>query len=584
MSSRRASTSSSPSAERRELWLIAIVTAGLALAFALLAATEFRFSNDAEHYVMNARNIASGQPLRDGSWLRTYFPPGASLLLAPAALLFQGSFAAMTRWAAILGSLVFPLTWFLVKRRNGRWPWPIAILTVGSVPFLELVTDNPISDCIFLALTLALLIWADSWERATPAESRSGLGSLFLGAVLMVAMPGTRSIGEVAIIAAGLSLGIRLVWPHAGERRVTLREATPFLVALALVVLWQATSQRDESYLSTFSLVDPMHPDLGRATTAELLTRPIKGFVTELDHAILLTLPGIPLRLTWFTPFLLAIPVVLTGWWRELRGPGRFGALYFAGYIGILMFWPFSSDARYLLGVVPLLWIYLFAGLEEVVRAIRADRGWLRRAGLGYALAAAAGLLLLLAGILPGRFGLQNAASLLTWAVVIGILVLAWKPVVRLARRLTLREAHLLVTAGAFVFALLSIANIGSKIVRRAKDTLPWGEPQKSLAAASRWINANLPPDARILTSSTTRIQFATGRTTLMLPGTSRLEEYQAVERHNPQYLLIIENDSTWLFPNDDNKLVFLEKVFPGRWKLLHHVEQASIYSFEPKR
>src|SRR6476661_6537590 len=154
-----------PSARMRrsEVLLVVASSIGFAIAFTLLASTHFRFIGDSEHYVTAAREIATVKSLKDGSWLHHIYPPGVPLLLAPAALVFHGSFAAMCRWAALLGSLVFPLTWIYVHRRKGWWAWPIAILTVCSMPFLDQVTDNPMSDGISLALSLALLIWADHW-------------------------------------------------------------------------------------------------------------------------------------------------------------------------------------------------------------------------------------------------------------------------------------------------------------------------------------------------------------------------------------------------------------------------------------
>ena len=565
---------------RSEALLVVALSIGLAIAFALLATTQFRFFGDAQLYVAAARDIATGKSLQDGSWLRQFYPPGVPLLLAPAALAFHGSFAAISRWTALLGSLVFPLTWIYVKRRKGWWAWPIAIVTVCSIPFLDQVTDNPMSDVISLALTLALLIWADRWEREPGPGS---WGNLLLGCVLLAAMPLARSIGVVAIAAMGLALVMRWHWPRLGEHRVTLRDATPFLIAFGLLLLWYFGLHRERGYLSFFTLADPLHPDLGRATTAQLLLRPFMGFKAELDHAIQLMLPGVPLRPSWFTPALLVIPLILAGWWRDLSGQARFAALYFAGYFAILLVWPFNIGPRYLMGIVPLLWIYLFAGVEQAVQGIRAERPWLRRAVQGCALAAIAGLVLLRIGVLPGRFSLQDAASLLVWLLVVLALTLAWHPLVRLANRITLRPVRILVSLGAIAFAVISISQIGSIIVRRAQGTLPMWGPQAAMARAASWISANLSPEARILTSSPSRLTFATGRPTVPLPYTSAPEQYLPLEREHPQYLLVVEHDSSWAMPNDDMKFAILQKLFPDRWKLVQHLEGASIYAFAPR-
>jgi hypothetical protein len=249
----------------------------------------------------------------------------------------------------------------------------------------------------------------------------------------------------------------------------------------------------------------------------------------------------------------------------------------------VLLFWPYNIGPRFLLGVVPLLWIFLFRGLEEAIRALRADRKGLRTSGLLAAALAITGLLLHRAGLLTGWYRVQDAASLIAWSILAVVLIVGWDPLVRLARRMHERQVRGIVTVGAMGFAALSMVRIGPTIVQRANGTLPlWGA--NGMAVASRWIVANLSPDALILTSSASQLAFATGRPTLRLPRTSAPQEYLALERAQPKYLLIVEHDSSWSMPNDDMKLAILEKVFPERWKLVQHFPGASLYAFEPKR
>jgi len=139
------------------------------------------------------------------------------------------------------------------------------------------------------------------------------------------------------------------------------------------------------------------------------------------------------------------------------------------------------------------------------------------------------------------------------------------------------------VSLAAVAFSLLSISQIGAILVRRANGTLPMWGPQAAVARAANWISANLSPQALILTSSASRITFATGRPAVQLPYTSAPEEYLPLERERPQYLLVVENDSSWAMLNDDMKFAILQKLFPDRWKLVQHLEGASIYAFAPR-
>ncbi|HEV8150565.1 MAG TPA: hypothetical protein VGP61_10315, partial [Gemmatimonadales bacterium] len=77
-------------ASRRELLLVAVLTALLAVSFALLAAPEFRFVGDTEHYVELAGAVAHGTAYAVNGRPEVLVPPGLPLLLAPAARFFHG--------------------------------------------------------------------------------------------------------------------------------------------------------------------------------------------------------------------------------------------------------------------------------------------------------------------------------------------------------------------------------------------------------------------------------------------------------------------------------------------------------------
>ena len=74
--------------------------------------------------------------------------------------------------------------------------------------------------------------------------------------------------------------------------------------------------------------------------------------------------PGFPFVLApaaWFfdTPALLAVATLVIGWWRSVRDWGRFAALYALGYVGVLLLWVYEDGARFLVPLLPLLWLYL---------------------------------------------------------------------------------------------------------------------------------------------------------------------------------------------------------------------------------
>jgi len=564
---------------------LAILGTGLAaLAFGLLAATEFRFTGDTEHYVGLARAIAVGDGLALQMWRQSQFPPGFPLVLAPAAWLFNGSFAAISRWAAALASLVFALTWLYLRRRGSPLALPIAILTTCSTRFLDLATDNPMAEPVYMALSLAVLIWADCGSLA--GDPRRGWGWVVTGCLLLVALPAVRSIGVSAVAAAALAPLLRALAPGAGRRPVAIRDAIPVIFAAVCLGSWSAlVHQSGAGYLHDLLMSDPRHPDLGQASPAQVVARIAGNAGAEVGFLDDLLMPWFWINPTWWTPALVAIGVLLVGWWRDLSSARPFAALYAFAYVGVLLVWPYLEEGpRFLAPLLPLLWMYLFEGLRTLLEALRAGRLWLRLAGLAWAVLALVGLACVWRWQ-PGAFNRQEIAAAMAWAALLAGFGGFWQLLVGMARRLTRQSAALLVGVGVAAFAIGSVAHAGPRIVARARGELPLGGVQRALRDASRWIANATPPDALVLTTYASRVGFATGRPTLNLPVTLSADRFLELDRrYHARFLLIVESPAdTYYTPNDVEKFAVLRTLFSTRLDLVHHFDGGRIYAIRPE-
>ena len=569
---------------RREWLLVALLSVVLAVGFAALAAPKYRFTGDTEHYVTLARTIATGAPYEVNGRPETKFPPGLPLLLAPAALIARGSFAAISRWAAFLASSVFLLTWLYVRRREPRFALPVAILTACCIPFLNLATGNVMSEPVYLALTLALLLWADRWYG--PDRTWRSWGWTAIGGLLLMALPAVRTIGVAGVAAAGMMLVAEALQRDPSRPPARIRGAVPFAVGAGFVAAWLLWTKAhslgwfgpDSGYFRLLVMRDPHEPDLGSANGIQFLGRIVRNFVIQTAHAGELLTPVTWVKPGWVSPALLAVPVLAAGWWQELRATGRFGALYFVCYMGILLLWPYDEGARFLLPVVPLLWVYLLAGLRQFHRAIRMHPGRVRVVGTLWS-ATAAIVLAISLPVTPLESSRQVTGAFVLWTLLFLTSSVGWNVVVRLAHGWGAREASRLTAVAVPLFVIASLAQIGPVMLERARGVPEPSENATALREAAEWIIANTPPEAVIQTTYTTRINFATGRVAVPFPRTRAPERYLDVERrYHPDFLLIVESNDRFYVPSDEGRFALIDSLFPHHWQLVHRVTRGRIY------
>src|SRR4051812_36337859 len=202
---------------RTQLVLLAL----LALGVGMLTIDHYRvgvFHDDAM-YVILARAIATGQGYR---WINlpdapmaSHFPPGYPLVLAalwrvwpvfPANMVLFKAFNV----ACLVASVVLIAQFARERLDSQRWGMSIGVLSAIAVPLLVLVT-MVLSEPLFLALALLVLLLGERFLREPPSTRRAVLIGLLIGAAMLV-----RAHGIVLAVALVAMLVRRARYRDAG--------------------------------------------------------------------------------------------------------------------------------------------------------------------------------------------------------------------------------------------------------------------------------------------------------------------------------------------------------------------------------
>jgi hypothetical protein len=559
---------------RAERLAVLILTLALAATFAGLTTTTYTFAGDPEHYVGLARRIAAGQSYSVNGQPEVRFPPGFPLALSPAAWIGEGSFAVINRWSALLASLAFPLTWLYARKRVGWLGLPIALLTVGSVTFLTLATANPSSDPFYLAVSMALLLWA---EREPPeATGRAWLWTL-AGALLLIFLPAIRTVG-VAALAGGAA-----TFPRQNSAK-WVRSAIPLVTGAIAAAAWFASSaanrvlphsqSRGDSYLGYLVETDPLNPDLGAVSAAGLLHRLGRNLVRQVANMGELLSPAPWLKPVWYTPVLLIVPILLVGFWKEMRTGARFASLYCFFYLLIILGWPFDEGPRFLLPVVPLLWIYLVHGMRWVRHSLAANQARVRLFLVSLSGVALAGIAL--AGPPLSR---QDLAAAGFWALVLGAAVLGWPSLRAWTSAHAPRRTRALTVGAVALFLAGASLQAFPRMYRRAYPA-PGTVAHPGLEGAE-WIRLHAPPDAMIQGTFPTRLNFVTGRPAVTLPHSRQASVHQEVQvRYRPRFAMVLDARPGDGGASDSVRFEIVRSLAAGHWHEVHAFPGGRIYQY----
>ncbi len=380
-----------PTASARRLpWFVARWSrADVALVTVLLAVAVFQFATldggqdwggDWAHYVLHAKNIATGAPYAETDYVfnRKFFlapevyPPGLPLLLAPIYALFGLNIYLMKGLMGALFLASIGVTLWMLRGDLPRGQLAALAALLGFSPFLWKLSHQILSDVPFL-LWVSLSLWSIRRMHAArrrPLAWAAGAGLFVYAAVI------TRPLGPVLILSVlaldlmrtrritrqtGLLLGVCLLCYGAHE-----------LIAYAFSI--HAFSAEEARAVGSAAAASDGHSELIRVNLLGRISQlPMTVATTVTDylrHALALWHNGYA---QWPTRILAAFGFLAAavGWggraWEQLSILEVFCALYVAA----LLPWTFSM-ARYLLPVIPLYFFYVLVGAGQL-------QAWLAR-------------------------------------------------------------------------------------------------------------------------------------------------------------------------------------------------------------
>jgi hypothetical protein len=568
---------------------LVVVTVALAVLFAGITASYYLFGADSARYVELGRSLAHGNGYFYFTAPERSFPPGFPAALAPVNLFLGDSFAVSARWSAIIAALVFPAAYAFARTRTAAIP--IAVLTIASAGFLDIVIGNPRSEPIYMVCSFGFLAWA--WHAASrPEPARRSVSFIAAGALLLLLTVATRSIGIAVVGAVAMVLLERVLAPEPGVRRFPPELVIPLVAGVAFLVLWFAwtrfASRFDSdtgvgsSYVQHLLLLDPHHRELGRVSPLAFLTRIGRNLVDQLAHAaeLLTQLPWVKAR--WFSPFAAAVGgLTLAGLWSELRRPQRLLAWYFLGYVAILLMWPYDEGTRFLVPILPLLWLFAIVGARRTIAAVSAGNPRLRlglMAGGGVGLGGA--LLSYLAE--PNTFSRQDQFFVLTWLMLLGVATFGWARTQRLIRTASPRLGKPVLVGALVLYAAAGVARITPAVVAQFRGSSLTDPVTAAIRDVSTWIGSNTAAEDTILASFPAPILFATRRATVRFPFTSNPDLLrQAVERGRPDFLVVLDDtENPYYQPVDSEKFRIVQGLFPGSWHEVARLKGSTVYAF----
>ncbi len=382
-------------------WALGGALVSMALALALIDPHLFTGGDNAAYYALT-RAVATGRGYLDliapGTPPETVYPPGFPLLLVPFYWLGGGSLPVLKLESLIAGAVALWGTWKLAREAHGvpAWVAPAAVWLVGLAPVFRTYTSYVLSDMSFTGAALFALVFfqRDRWageEEGGDESSRGGGKWWIAGTLVSVLAFAIRTAGVALLGAALLTAVIRRRW----GRVVVVCAA----VVLAVVPWLAWTGQRPPetgSYLEQVRASDRLDPQSPAMNLGEYAGRAFENLVVYAFR----DLPGLfwpvsppPLAVTVFGA-IVGIALVLIGAVVLLRRRGLALVDLFALLsVAILLVWPWTGD-RFLLPLVPILWIVMLAGLDAASRFLTGGprvAGWMT-AGLIAVLAVGAAL------------------------------------------------------------------------------------------------------------------------------------------------------------------------------------------------
>lgn len=529
-------------------------------------------------------------------------PPGLAAIVSLACATVGCTHDVLIRIMPVFLTLGLLVSYEVLRRQKGRATAAASCLLLSSAPpIFAAVTSRLWPSVPYLFSSMLVLFLAPKLEAANTRPYRFLWGSLVSFATITSVI--TQSAG-IALIGAMSGYVILSFFLEPRVARSRLRVFLPIILLACFVQgLWmsQGSNPREwplpgypgSSYLSQLKLKSGNYPELGVASTKDIVMR-----VGENLAARTQTLDELITR-HWISPYWASVgiagPVLLIalGVWSSLwRSGTQLGALYFIGYECIYLLWPWSfEDLRFTLPVLPLACLYLVEGVQVL-------RHWFsespRHTGTWMLLLSVILFLFSVGHSWRGGagYGLQEKGSAIIWFICAIIFARTiWKTLRQRkptwANDFVRKKSSLWRTfsmdrlIGAVIITYLITAGIVSE-VRIGQENLSFASTQFAQVPeiqAGLWLQSHTDPQAVVAAREVSLVYYYAQRKVIWFPPITNPSVFmQGIREHHIRYVVVVARDFSYYFPSDETCFDLLYAAFPSSFRLIQSGVSEKVY------
>jgi hypothetical protein len=537
-------------------------------------------------------------------------PPGLPLLLALICKIAGCRYGVLLSSMAVFLTLGFLVWYQIIRQAEGRGIAAATCLLLGSSPWIFFSITRGLWPSIPYFFVSGLALWTILKLDRAQTRSRRYLFSAALA--LIVAFSILIQSAGIALVGAMLA-SIAFTWLK--DRGTAVLRLKVFLPAILLGIVTQfawmhrGSNPPDwplpgypESYVSQLKLKLGNYPELGFATTRDVLSR-VKTNVGE-RAAVLAEILTAHWIYRSYASLAVAIPLVLSVVGVADSLLGGIGedilAWYFIGFEFIYILWPWQFEFRFLFPNTVLACLFIYRGARKMTV-------W---SGL-YPRRLAACLLPVCMVLCAVAFrnswasgpswssGVQSKFSAAFWFT--ASLFSVWEicmnrtPILlnrRSERPVFLRQISIgslslnFLQMGALGLTALLVARAVSKDIPITRANLAFEEERfgrlPDIVAAS-WIRLHTDPRDVIAARHVPLVFHYSQRKVIWFAPIVRPQVMmEGFRRLGIRYVLVIDRDSSYYLPPDEVSFDMVQKAYPSAFRLVAQLGQARIYEVLP--
>ncbi|MBI4573115.1 MAG: hypothetical protein HY713_07485 [candidate division NC10 bacterium] len=339
------------------------------VALAVLAATQinpwWRAGPDSAAYLSIARSLASGEGLARFGSPNSFYAPGYSVLVAPLFWISVRPFLAIStmNWVTTLLLAIGVYRW--IRRLLPDQAVLVAGLVMVNVAVLE-ARLSTLSELTFMTLLfwsaepLALAVYG-SGRRLWAAGA---LATVIVAILTAVRYPGALLLASLWILLVGLAVRRSISWVRAAALVVG--------VSLPVIALATAMIAHDQAMAEKAGNPRLTYTRYFRRAAESASHQMLEGLRLRISEVGRLIVPGMyksyARKGQWLNInmliYLPAFTAVLLGWWRMVRFRMDPVLWLFPFYLGLYIVWPYDQATRYMMPLLPLLWMCVLTVLR----------------------------------------------------------------------------------------------------------------------------------------------------------------------------------------------------------------------------